>query len=414
MKTNKAVIVTLISTAQLAFIVLVLWATQSGTPNAPRGPLATARAAPAVPAVTPAPAPVVPVTPVAAPVPVAPVPAIALATPAVPAFALPPLPPHDLTIVTYGGEALESQEATYIGTWRTATGQPAVGTSYAGTLADAKRGLQAGETWDVFDMEQADVQRGCEEGVLEPLDWSRIPVRVDFMPSAIEECGIGNVVWSYVLAYKPSAFPRPPVNWVDFWNVEGMPGKRGIRSIAQWTLEIALMADGVPYNEVYTVLRTPQGVDRSFAKLDALKDHVVWWSAGAEPMQMMSAGEVTMTTAYNGRVSGAKKAGVEAEIIWNNVIYTINFWAVTRNTPNMDKVYSYLNHASQPHLMAKSPEYLPYGPSNLKAIPLVKPELQAEMPTNPKNLKFAVLSDAAFWNRNGPELEARFARWLAQ
>ena len=42
------------------------------------------------------------------------------------------------------------------------------------------------------------------------------------------------------------------------------------------------MADGVAPAEVYDVLRTEEGVDRAFAKLDEIKDDVIWWEAGAQ------------------------------------------------------------------------------------------------------------------------------------
>ena len=46
------------------------------------------------------------------------------------------------------------------------------------------------------------------------------------------------------------------------------------------------------------MLGTPAGVDRAFKKLDTIKkDLNVWWKAGAQPPQLLAAGEVAMTTA---------------------------------------------------------------------------------------------------------------------
>ena len=46
-------------------------------------------------------------------------------------------------------------------------------------------------------------------------------------------------------------------------------------------LEMALMGDGVPAEEVYDLLGTEAGVQRAFAKLDTIKDHVSVGSRGA-------------------------------------------------------------------------------------------------------------------------------------
>ena len=51
------------------------------------------------------------------------------------------------------------------------------------------------------------------------------------------------------------------MSWRDFWDVQKFPGKRGMRKTAKYTLEIALLADGVPPGEVYKTLATPVGVD---------------------------------------------------------------------------------------------------------------------------------------------------------
>ena len=56
-----------------------------------------------------------------------------------------------------------------------------------------------------------------------------------------------------------------------------------MRRVPLVNLEFALMADGVPRDEVYATLDTPEGVSRAFRKLDTIKDQVVWWEAGAQP-----------------------------------------------------------------------------------------------------------------------------------
>ena len=91
----------------------------------------------------------------------------------------------------------------------------------------------------------------------------------------------------------------------DFFNVKKFPGKRGIHTWANALIEMALVADGVKASKVYDVMSTPEGIDRAFAKLDTIKDHVVFWSAGSKPLELVSSGEVVMALAYNGRIGAA-------------------------------------------------------------------------------------------------------------
>ena len=102
-----------------------------------------------------------------------------------------------------------------------------------------------------------------------------------------------------------------------------------MRRHAKYTLEFALMADGVPPDQVYEVLRTDEGVDRAFAKLDELKDDIIWWEAGAQPPQLLAAGEVIMTNAYNGRISAAnKEEGRNFKVVWPQSIYAVDSWVI--------------------------------------------------------------------------------------
>ena len=50
----------------------------------------------------------------------------------------------------------------------------------------------------------------------------------------------------------------PPQSWADFWDTEKFPGKRGLRRGPKYTLEFALMADGVPPAEVYQTCCAPR------------------------------------------------------------------------------------------------------------------------------------------------------------
>ena len=77
------------------------------------------------------------------------------------------------------------------------------------------------------------------------------------------------------------------------------------------------------------MLGTPEGVDRAFKKLDTIKKDVkVWWTAGAQPPQLLADGEVVMTTAWNGRIYDAvKNSGKNFKIVWDGQGMDFNLWA---------------------------------------------------------------------------------------
>src|SRR5690606_36114439 len=151
-------------------------------------------------------------------------------------------------------------------------------------------------SWDVVELEMPELSRACDEGLLEEV--REVPgiaqVAPELLDGALHDCGVGFFVWSTVLAYNADKLATAPTGWGDFWDVEKFPGKRGLRKGAMYTLEFALMADGVAPDEVYTVLATQAGQDRAFAKLDELKPNIQWWEAGAQPPQYLASGDVVM------------------------------------------------------------------------------------------------------------------------
>jgi putative spermidine/putrescine transport system substrate-binding protein len=247
------------------------------------------------------------------------------------------------------------------------------------------------------------------------MDWSKLGGNDKFLPAAVDDCGVGAIVWSTALSYDANRLKEAPKSWADFWDVNKFPGKRGIRRGPKYALEFALMADGVRPADVYKMLATPEGIDRAFKKLDQLKPHIVWWESGAQPLQLLASGEVVMTTAYNGRISGINKTeGKNFKVVWPGSLYAIDSWVILKDSPNKDQAMEFIAFASQPENQVKLPEYIAYGLPNKDAAAKVPADLQKDLPTATDNLLGAAALDADFWIDNIEELNKRFNAWLAQ
>ncbi|HNS94277.1 MAG TPA: ABC transporter substrate-binding protein, partial [Thauera sp.] len=222
----------------------------------------------------------------------------------------------DITVISFGGASQKAQDKAYYAPFAKATGVKVVAGEYNGEQAKVKAMVEAGNvTWDVLEVESPELVRGCEEGLFEKIDFAQVGDKADFVPAAVSECGVGIFVWSTALAYNADRLKEAPTSWADFWNVDKFPGKRGLRKGAKYTLEFALLADGVPTSDVYKVLATPAGVDRAFAKLDKLKANIQWWEAGAQPPQLLASGDLVMSAAYNGRISAAQVEGKNLKVV---------------------------------------------------------------------------------------------------
>jgi len=320
----------------------------------------------------------------------------------------------DITIISFGGANTQAQIEAMYKPWQAKTGHKIIVGEYNGEMARVKAMVDTNSvSWHLIDSETPELVRGCEEGMFEELDTAAFLNEADFLEGALTPCGVGFFVWSMVIGYDKARLASPPNGWQDFWDVAKIPGKRGLRKGAKYTLEFALMADGVPANEVYQVLATQAGQDRAFAKLDELKPHIQWWEAGAQPPQFLAAGDVVMSSVFNGRINAVRDTST-LDVAWNGGIYDIDAWAIPRGAKDQAVVKDFIAFSVSPEAQKNFAQIIGYGPTNTKAMALIAPEVQANLPTSPANIQGQVAMDVAFWADWGEQLEQRFNAWAAR
>ena len=334
-----------------------------------------------------------------------------------------------LTVMSWGGAYGESQVEAYNKPFAAMKGITVNMVDADNPATPIKAMVEARNvSVDVADVELSDAVRLCDEGLIEEIDPAMLPAGVDgtpatedFIEGSLTDCAVASIFWSTIYAYDSTKFTGDaPTTIADLFDTEAFPGKRGLRKGAKANLEMALMADGVPADEVYDLLATPEGIDRAFAKLDTIKSSVVWWDAGAQPPQLLADGEVVMTTAYNGRIfSAANTESKPFEIVWDGQILDLDLFVVPKGSPNRDLAMEYIAFATDSQRLADQAKWISYGPARRSSAPLVGlykdgvTEMGPHMPTAPENMTNAVLNDFEFWADNGVELEERFNAWLA-
>jgi putative spermidine/putrescine transport system substrate-binding protein len=331
-------------------------------------------------------------------------------------LALSPAAARDLTVVSWGGNYQDAQREIYFKPFAEKSGKPVLDESWDGGYGVLAAKLQAGTpNWDVVQVETEELELGCADGIYETVDWEKLGGKDKFIDSAVNDCGVGAIVWSTGLSYDADKLTTAPTSWADFFDTTKFPGKRGLRKGPKYSLEFALIADGVAPAEVYEVLATPEGVDRAFAKLDTIKGDITWWESGAQPIQLLASGEVVMTSAYNGRLTGINKSeGKNFQIVWPGSIYAVDSWVVLKGSPNKDAAFDFVAFASAPENQSKLPEFIAYGLPNKEAGASLKPEVAATLPTAPANLDVAIPLDGDFWVDNIEAMTTRFNAWVAQ
>ena len=336
-----------------------------------------------------------------------------------------------LNVVSWGGAYTRSQLNAYHEPYMAENaGVQLNSVDYSGGLAEVRAQSEAGNvTWDLVDVVLADAMTGCDEGLFLPIDVDTdlapgddgTPASEDFLEGTLlSECFIPQIVYSTAFAYRTDAYEgEQPATMADVFDLEKFPGKRTLQKTAINNVEWALIADGVPVDEVYDVLDTPEGLDRAFAKLDTIKDEVIWWTEGAVPAQLLADGEVVFGTGYNGRLfSAIEEEGQPLAIIWDGQAMDIDGWAIPADGNNIDEVKKFVRFATDTQRLADQAKWISYGPARHSSLPLVDKHVELgidmapHMPTKYADQGFLIGFE--WWADNKDSLNERFNAWLAK
>ncbi|SIS44483.1 ABC transporter substrate-binding protein [Neptunomonas antarctica] len=340
--------------------------------------------------------------------------AIALCTAAAPVMA------DQFTAVSFGGAYGAAQQKHMLDPFMEKTGHKILFENYSGGIAEIKAQVESGNVlWDVVDIEVIDLERACSEGLLEvfphdtlPAGDDGTPAKDDFSPEALSnECGVGNIVWTVLYSYnKETIEGGQPTTIEDLFNTEKFPGKRALRKRPQVNMEWALLADGVPKEQIYDVLATEAGQKQAFAKLDTIKNDLVWFDSWSQAPQLLNDGGAVMVQSANGRIFDAIQSDNKPfEMVWDAHIYDLDVWAIVKGTKHKAVAEEFIRFAT-----SSKPESgmqdVAYGPTRQSSYAYVDPAIIPRLPS--AHLEEGLQASGTFWADYGESLGEKFNEWL--
>ena len=341
---------------------------------------------------------------------------------------------EEMTIVSWGGAYSASQQAAYHDPYTANTGVAIVNDeSSAEAVAKLRAMNEAGNvTWDVVDVVAADAIRLCDEGLALEIDADSqlapgddgSTASEDFGDLLVSDCFIPQIVYSTTAGYRTDLVgDTPPTSICAIFDTDAYPGMRSLEKRPINNMEWALLCDGVAKEDVYDVLETDEGQAQAFAKLDTIKDNVVWWSAGADTPQLLADGEVIMGTTYNGRFfSLIEEQNQPVAMLWDAQVFDLDGWIIPAGlSPEREaRALDYVRFATDTQRLADQSKYISYGPARASSAPLVSThatlgiDMAPHMPTDPANSQNTFLYNYEFWADYRDDIDAKFQAWLAQ
>jgi putative spermidine/putrescine transport system substrate-binding protein len=216
--------------------------------------------------------------------------------------------------------------------------------------------------------------------------------------------------YSNLITYDPSKFTNGhPTTWADFFDTEKYPGKRAIQqtsSAAMTTFMIALLADGVAPEDLF-----PLDYDRAIAKLDTIKDDIVFFDTNAQCPQLIRDGEATAGVCLTGRVVNAIKDGANLEMEWNQNISGSGAVSIVKGTKNLAAAQAFVANMLDADVNADLSNYIAYGPTNKNAFDKTNPDVSQYLLSSHTDVE-SIGYNWPYARENGEEMSQKYDEWL--
>lgn len=315
---------------------------------------------------------------------------------------------EDMVFTSWGGTTQDAQTSNWADPFSAETGVNVVqdGPTDYGKI---KAMVEAGSpNWDVVDVEFDYALQAGAQGLLEPLDFTVID-KSKLDPRFVSDYAVGSFYYSFVLGWNPNNFPdAQPETLADLFDTEKFPGSRTFyKWSAPGVIEAALLADGVEPDALY-----PLDLDRAFAKLDTIKDSIIWWQGGAQSQQLLASGEAPIGFFWNGRLAALQAEGAPVGISWDQNITAADALVVPKGAPHKDAAMKFIAYATSAVAQAGFATETGYAPINVESADTMDPAIRATLPdaqTAPQ-----VNADMAYWAEHRDEIGSRWYAWQAE
>jgi putative spermidine/putrescine transport system substrate-binding protein len=303
--------------------------------------------------------------------------------------------PSQLVHANWGGDAV-SCTAIYGDAFEAATGIPVTVDGSGPFEGTIKQMVETNSTiWDCCD---SDIFTGLRLGranLLEPIDYSIVDKDKILAPFTYDYVILG-YWYSYALTYDTSKVDGVPT-WADFFDVDKIPGKRTMWKWMNGAPEAALLADGVPMDEIY-----PLDMDRALDKIASIEDHIIYWGSGAESQTMFLDEEVVMGNIWQTRASVIERdTGGRVTWSWDQAIAYPAGWVIPGHNPaGADNANRWLATMQDPEMQIAVMDCFGQGPANPAAVDLMTPAQRRIHPAAPENYEKQLIADSEYWANN--------------
>ncbi|WP_238013249.1 extracellular solute-binding protein [Dactylosporangium sp. AC04546] len=248
-----------------------------------------------------------------------------------------------LTWASTGGQFQDDEKKALQEPFTAKTGTTFVNVSPA-EQAQVRTMVTAGKTiWDLANMSWIYAGAYCGE-LFEKLDDPALD-RSRFPKGTTGDCFVPTYRYANIFSYNADMYPgEKPSRIADFFDLKRFPGKRVVYDYPKaGLLEAALVADGVPPEQVY-----PLDLDRAFKKIDTIKGSLVFAPSYGAIQQMMVDKQASMVLTVTARTIVSAQSGAKLVPVWDFNTTDIGVLVIPKGTPHKQLAQQMLAFVTEP------------------------------------------------------------------
>lgn len=249
-----------------------------------------------------------------------------------------------LTWQTTGGPATEKEKEAFQDPYTAESGVAFENVSSPTAVNQVTTMVETGNViWDIVHIGSYVSEQYCGE-LFEEIEYPEVDDEL-YPEGSVNACAKPISKFAYAFAYNASIYTdEVPTKIDDFFDVERFPGNRVVNgNNPRGLIEAALVADGVDPEELF-----PLDVERALAKLDTVKEHLIFAPTLTALQQNIVDEQATMTITLTGRLGSIYDSGADLAPVWDFTTWDFDALLIPKGSPNVDAAREAILFAMQP------------------------------------------------------------------
>ncbi|WP_305686612.1 extracellular solute-binding protein [Microbacterium sp.] len=249
-----------------------------------------------------------------------------------------------LTWQTTGGPATEKEKEAFQDPYTAESGVTFENVSSPTAVNQVTTMVETGNViWDIVHIGSYVSEQYCGE-LFEEIEYPEVDDSL-YPEGSVNACAKPISKFAYAFAYNASIYTdEVPTKIDDFFDIERFPGNRVVNgNNPRGLIEAALVADGVDPDELF-----PLDVERALAKLDTIKEHLIFAPTLTALQQNIVDEQAAMTITLTGRLGSIYDSGADLAPVWDFTTWDFDALLIPKGSPNVDAAREAILFAMQP------------------------------------------------------------------